>query len=531
MIHKLSVFGLIRQLVTLVTCIPSIYSMDGNWKTLYVAELITQGAKTPNQNPFYLPFYNDIGPETLLPNGERQQYILGNQIQILYSYLLDENTTYRNMNIFSASDDASQESALSHIMGMFPDDDSNMLDDGFEILKDPPYDPLNVERLDTENALPHKLRPYAMIQNTENQDFFFLENLMKICPKKFKAYKRMGPFGHIMGVQSFGSLKNFNKNEITHLRTLKVSDMNFILIKLRKWLKHIKFNGNEINEIREHHLEILYDTLQAHYFQTGKHMGIFDHVSYDYLSKAYGLILLSRNLDNADIVKAYNTYKLRNIVNSFSTKLAHPTSDGKYTLFSGDEINMMALLRAFNKTSYPCIMDRLRNSKLNETAECREPPAPASSMIFELLQNTVSGQNFVRVIYNGIEIKICGNGTKVFCQWEEWRDEINNNYVLKYFFNTCGNDKLDAIQEDKLRIELEGAVFGSKIIAWVLCLEVFISGCVCFGKSKSTERIAETLLIEELNSYEKRNLKDFSDSRTDNEAVVKQQDVENGLDG
>ena len=515
MLKKFTLFGLFRQLITIASCIPQIYSREGTWKTLYVSEIITQGAKTPSQNPFYLDFYKEIGPDTLLPNGERQQYILGNQVQILYSYLLDESSGYKNVRIFSASDDASQQSASAHMLGIFPDDENNLMDDGFEVLKDPPYEPLNVERLDQENPLPHKFRPYAMKVQTENQDFYFLENLMKICPKKFHAYKRMGPFGHIKGVMSQGSLKNFKKSEITHFRTLKIKDMNFILLKLRKWLKHIKFYGKEINEIREHHLELLYDTLQAHYHHNGKHMNKFDQTAYDYLSKAYGLILLSRNLDSSEITKAYNTYKLRDIVSMFSQKLAHPESEDKYTLFSGDEVNMMALLKAFNKTSYSCLMNRLRHSQLNETATCREPPAPASSMIFELLQNTVTSENYVRVIYNGLEIKICGNGTQVFCKWETWKNEILKNYVLKYFFNTCGNDKLDVIEEDKLRIEVESAVTGSKIIAWILALEIFMLGCVCYGKSRSIEHIAEKLLVEELAAFEKESLKNQGERNTE----------------
>ena len=58
--------------------ITQIASMDSNWKTLYVAEVITQGAKTPPLNPFALDFVSEIGPDTLLPNGERQHFILGN---------------------------------------------------------------------------------------------------------------------------------------------------------------------------------------------------------------------------------------------------------------------------------------------------------------------------------------------------------------------------------------------------------------------------------------------------------------------
>ena len=305
--------------------------------------------------------------------------------------MLDEKTSYRNVRIFSASDDASQQSALSHMMGMFPDDDQNEMDEGFDILKDPPYEPLNVDRLDSDDALPHKVNPYAMTVNTENQDFMFLENLPKICPKSFHAYKKLGFFGHIKGIHSVGSLKNFKKNEITYFRTLKIQDMNYIMIKLRKWLHHIHFFGKEIQEIREHHLEFLYDSLQAHYHQTGKHLAPFTNETYDYLSKVYGLILLSRNLDNPDIVKAYNTFKLKDIMSEFEKKFKNPNSQRKYTLFSGDEINMMALLRAFNKTSYACLMNRLKNSQLNETASCREPPRPASSMVFEFLKNSISG--------------------------------------------------------------------------------------------------------------------------------------------
>lgn len=124
----------------------------------------------------------------------------------------------------------------------------------------------------------------------------------------------------------------------------------------------------------------------------------------------------------------------------------------------------------------------------------------------------------MRVIYNGLEIKICGNGTQVFCKWKTWKAEIMNNYVLKYFFNTCGNDKLDVIEEDKLRQEVGNVVTGCKIIAWVFALEVFMLGCVCYGKSRSIEHIAEKLLVEELAAHERESLKNYGDGNRDVEA-------------
>jgi hypothetical protein len=128
------------------------------------------------------------------------------------------------------------------------------------------------------------------------------------------------------------------------------------------------------------------------------------------------------------------------------------------------------------------------------------------------------------VIYNGIEIKICANATKVFCKWEDWKEEITQNYVLADFFEACGNDKLDVVAEDKYRAETDGSLLGVKVIIWIFCLEIFILACVCWGKSKSTERIAETLLIGELNAQEEQALKDYTG------AVPTQYEAEEELD-
>ena len=73
-------------------------------------------------------------------------------------------------------------------MGMFPDDETDTVSEGFEALKDPPFTPLDVGRLDSDSALPHKFKPYAMYQSSESQDFYFLQNLVKICPNKFHLY-------------------------------------------------------------------------------------------------------------------------------------------------------------------------------------------------------------------------------------------------------------------------------------------------------------------------------------------------------
>ena len=143
--------------------------------------------------------------------------------------------------------------------------------------KDPPYKPLTLESPPTPYPLPHLHRPYGLIQTSESQDFYFLENFKKICPRVFNPYKHLGLFGRPKGIRNQGSRKNFSKHEDVRIsRPLKVSDLHFILLKMKHLLRHIKFYGKEIEFIREEHLELIFDSLQAHYYQTGHFFDNFD---------------------------------------------------------------------------------------------------------------------------------------------------------------------------------------------------------------------------------------------------------------
>lgn len=148
-------------------------------------------------------------------------------------------------------------------------------------------------------------------------------------------------------------------------------------------------------------------------------------------------------------------------MSDFAAKIQRPKSRKKYTLFSGDEVNMMAMLKAFKLLDYECLSKRMRSEKFDETKECRNPPAPASSLVFELLRNNDSNEYFVRMIYNGMEVRSCSNFSKVFCPWKEWRDEISKQHILASFFEVCGNDRVSLKKNDNTKIGVETSLIGS----------------------------------------------------------------------
>ena len=174
-----------------------------------------------------------------------------------------------------------------------------------------------------------------------------------------------------------------------------------------------------------------------------------------------GLIILSRNLDSTEMTKAYNTHKLKTIISHFAAKIQNPKSLKRYMLFSGDEVNMMALLKAFRLLDYSCLSRKMRSSKYDETLDCRNPPSPSSSLVFELVRNNTSKEYFVRVIYNGIEVKICANFSKVFCPWREWRELIKADYILNSFFEVCGNEKVSLKKNESTKEGVEASLIGS----------------------------------------------------------------------
>jgi len=441
---------LAKLIVTFSIFIKAILTIDGNWVTKYVVEITTPGVQTPHKNPFKLDFFNDFGPDHLLPNGERMQFLLGNQMQVTYSEILNEKTKQRNLKIFSSPATSSQESASAHLIGIFPNFKNDKIVQGFELLKDPPYLPLTVDRLDSENALPHKQKPFDMEIDSYEEDFLFMTDVGKVCPKVEAKIGILRKFGIDRG------------------------DFEYVLIKLRGILRHIKFFGKEVQSLREHHLISLYETMRSHYYFYGKTYKGFSKYALKKLALVNGLSLMGRFLSHDKIRRIYNHHKMKKIITEFENAKKYPNYNAKFMLLSGTEINMMSLLTAFNKTSYKCLRKRVRDMNITESEDCRDPPKPASAMTIEFLYHTQRKEYYVRMMYNGYKLNICEEGTRSFCQYKVWKKLIQEKIMAENFFEICGNDRVTVVQEDRIRKEVSSSLLTVHILTVLFIVELLL---------------------------------------------------------
>lgn len=465
----------VLKLVMAITLFERYKAGSGNWQTKFVVELTTKGAKTPKTNPFNISAFEDLGPDQLLPNGERMHYLLGNQIQILYSDILNEKTKETSLFLYSSMSTPAQQSAASHLMGIFPKNENNKVIQGFEILKDPPYDSITVDRLDSDSALPHKQRPFNFVVESEENDFLFVPDIIKLCPK-FSSLSK----------QIFSKL----------FKGLKAKDLEYVVMLLRKSLRHIKFFGEEIQEINEDHLSAIYASVMANYYYTGKYLKGFNADAVKLLSIAEGMRIMGKKLKTKRQVEMYNHHKLTHIIEQFDIVKNVTNYSKKFMFMSGDKVNMLALLKAFNKTSYRCLRKRLKDKNLTETPNCLLTPKPASSLVFELMYHAKAKEYNVRVLYNGQVIKICDGGTKTYCLYEQWKKEMEAYYMSQSYFTVCGNDHVSIADEERMRTSIRSDTLTVKIMLGIFMVQVCMVGLICYCKKKGEQKIVEEALMD-----------------------------------
>jgi hypothetical protein len=65
---------------------------------VFIAEVFRHGARTPTKNYLNEDYVNQFGLENLTGNGERQHFVLGSYIKLLYPDLFDFSEDPQNFN-------------------------------------------------------------------------------------------------------------------------------------------------------------------------------------------------------------------------------------------------------------------------------------------------------------------------------------------------------------------------------------------------------------------------------------------------
>ena len=453
---------------------------EENWEERVVIEIITPGVTTPVTNAMGLSFFEDFGPNQLLPNGERIHYVLGNEIQRLHSGVLNEKTSFKNVKAYACNLPSCQQSAISHLMGIFPKVENNDISSDIEDLLDPPY-PIDIERLNSTSALPHKMKPFDLITESDEKDVIFLTNLRKSCPYQKKKNPFWGKHGGLLP-----------------------ADLEWMLLKYSKQLRHLKFFGKDVGGVGQKHLSLISQSLTAfHHFTGGYFPGYKKEDLYNF-QLIEGMRILGKYAGGPRRQRLYNTHKFKIILSEFAKAVKLKASPKKYILFAADRANMLALLAAFNKTSYSCLRKRLKNPSKNrtETESCRDPAPPGSSLTLTLKFHNATNKYYVSSMYNGFQLKVCQGNKYALCEYSVFLQGVKT-MVTDDFFKVCGNDKVNAVEENKLRKAIRKETYALKVVAGVFVFELAVCVLICVWKNNQKNKSVVQMTLMDNISKEK----------------------------
>lgn len=383
-----------------------------------VLEVFRHGAREPLDRPFDPSDWTEFQGELTLA-GMRQHYLLGKEMRKRYieqNQLLSQNFNHSELYVRSTDVNRTIMSVQSHLMGLYP------LGTGSKFPNDYPLDraiPPYQTKYDIQDlgfsVLPGRYQPIPVHVVEGNGDFLLLANM--VCPnynvlydaqKETETYKEFNEkydsfFKEV--VQVFNLTKNLTISSLGSL----TSDLYCSIMENAEMPKGL-------TEEVLRNMSRLKD-LEVQFVDVGTDMQR----------------------------KILSTPFFKNLLQSFQAKI-NDTTPLKYIMLSAHDTTLQPFMAALNLTSWECILEQIETNEIFEMGNCVPGyPIFASQILFELHSNTTKdGQQsyFVKVIYNGVEMKLC-ESEQTECSFSEFNQRIND-YVLDddSFAENCGNDMI-----------------------------------------------------------------------------------------
>lgn len=427
------------------------------YKTKYIVELISPGAKTQNYADLVGKIVNQFGPDELTPNGERQQYTLGQQIREEYSDLFKGEAEPKDFRVFSPQSPASQSSARAHIFGLFPRFKHNKINVVVNETRYPPWDQIKDNFELSSTALPFGYKPISLIIDSEDYDTRFFPSLYKACPNAGR--QETDESGDYMIILESAIKDYADKLMKQGFTPQKYFDKNV-------WIPE--------------RLSLVFDSLHSQYFYDNKMVATLKPEDFKSLQIISGMYKIAKHFPNKVNLKVYTHSISQILIEEFTLG----TKKGrKFTLFSGLEKTMLAFITALNLTSFDCLKDRFVNNYDSE--KCVNPPQFSSSLVFALVQNE-KGEDFVNIRYNGKTVEFCDDRkNSEYCPFEIFANKTQNVMMLESLSAFCGEDEMVTPDTAELK-SLKGYLNLAKYSLMAACLSMLvliILSAFCFGEA------------------------------------------------
>ena len=397
------------------------------YKTLMIAEVFRHGAAT-NYDMLSCEdkILSTMKVNESLPNGLRQQYILGNLIYESYDTLFRSPINGSHYSFLSSSPSYCIESAHSHMLGLF----GNMeppritLDGPNYSLIDPPMRDMQTE-LNFSTSYPLLLKKnyfatFPVFATGTTRDFMFFPEIDSQCShiREESAYhyanfeaqnpKLVNDFHSTLENAGFNSHYYFGKDKwdlesVSSLFKYTEAYMNYFGVYPNGMTREIRDEARILHMIR----------------------------------------VLNFYFSSPSNTKIYTSYLANQIMDDL---VAGMKGDKVYSGFSVEEHTLLALMVNLKVLSNTCYLDYYHKKMIYfSDPQCVSHPELSSNLIFELsakedlLQEEYDEHNLmVRILYDGhpLEIPFCKKMN--FCSLSKFRELVDELLTVEYVELKCG---------------------------------------------------------------------------------------------
>lgn len=431
--------GVLFSTLTIKIAIKGITTLvmkDPKYEVIGLAELVRHGARTPNRDYFKDKIFEELGYGKLTGNGQRQQFLLGYQLQVEYPEIFHKEFQSSDYLIYSSKKDRTIMSAYSQLMGLtyrHQNNDENLTGLGnYDEIYFPPFFTWDKKNFTNSN----KPFPFDIniipVQTLQNEDFTFMRDASKKCPKLKKFIKK--------------NRDNFFEKNLDIINKGGMSEFPFYF--KEDLLKNYGLSKNIIGNLKG--ITSLWSDLLAYYFYYGEYYKSekkMDDVFFNKLKNLASFLFHYKNWgDNPEhnisgknrVTRLYTSEISKKILNFFKEKMENGDkgNPAKFMMFSGHDSNTYPFMYNLNLTSSDCHKENLIRGIVNNNTDtnCKDLTKYTSNLLFEL--STFKGKFYVRLLYGMHPIKFCdgefigNNQNNFYCEFEVFEKKVREVLIL-----------------------------------------------------------------------------------------------------
>lgn len=411
---------------------------DQGIKTIFV--LISPGITTPSLSRYYSPehlkqsWFQRSGFGVLSDTGKRQMYSLGSIIQEEYPQIFKNWLKPNQIEAVSTGFSSSISSAISFLSALTRSgsdlkvEKNNPVLFPFRNIDDPSVQKM-VQETDFKEALPFKTESSIVLNSQPSDDRTFFPMSEQLCPKINKIFNREMQVKSLL--KFYETIPKYIQR-VTDMalrlgfpiENLEPIDLFTLGPTMSQWIASKIYNNPKENSDPE-----FSDDPEIKFF-----LGLSDKAKFSMLgSQSTTVLKFLSSPVLAEIVGHLDEYEKQ-----VNEKRAEKHSRRLLRLFSGDQLNMWAMLHALKVLDLTCF---------EVDGDCGNMPGPSSNVIFELIEKEGSAM-FIKTRVDGKYLDLCPSDQSTpqnqpSCPYRDWRAFIEKNIHLNWFAECGENSQKD----------------------------------------------------------------------------------------